>query len=80
MGPNPQFPVDLVTFPEEILNWKLHFMCSESFSKHLIYRPYPDDCFWSVHIVNCLIFSFADVFSNFVKYLVVLISYEIPDI
>ena len=25
MGPNPQFPVDLVSFAEEILNGKLHF-------------------------------------------------------
>ena len=25
MWPNPQFPVDLVTFTEEILNGKLHF-------------------------------------------------------
>ena len=31
MWPNPQFPIDLVTFTEEILNWKLHFLCSESF-------------------------------------------------
>ena len=28
MWPNPQFPVDLVTFTEEILNGKLHFLCS----------------------------------------------------
>ena len=31
MGPNPQFPADLVTFTEdteEILNGKLHFLCS----------------------------------------------------
>ena len=28
MWPNPQFPADLVTFTEEILNWKLHFMCN----------------------------------------------------
>ena len=28
MCPNPQFPVDLVTFTEEILNGKLHFLCS----------------------------------------------------
>ena len=27
MWPNPQFPADLVTFPEEILNGKLHFLC-----------------------------------------------------
>ena len=28
MWPNPQFPVDLVKFTEEILNGKLHFLCS----------------------------------------------------
>ena len=28
MWPNPQFPADLVTFTEEILNGKLHFLCS----------------------------------------------------
>ena len=28
MWPNPQFPADLVTFTEEILNRKLHFLCS----------------------------------------------------
>ena len=26
MWPNPQFPADLVTFTEEILNEKLHFL------------------------------------------------------
>ena len=28
MWPNPQFPVDLITFIEEILNAKLNFLCS----------------------------------------------------
>ena len=28
MWPNPQFSADLVTFTEEILNGKLHFLCS----------------------------------------------------
>ena len=28
MGPNPQVTVDLVTFTEEILYKKLHFLCS----------------------------------------------------
>ena len=28
MWPNPQFPADLVTFTEEILNGKLHFLLS----------------------------------------------------
>ena len=27
MWPNPQFCVDLVTFTEEIINEKLHFLC-----------------------------------------------------
>ena len=29
MRPNPQYPEDLVTFTEEILNGKFHFLCSE---------------------------------------------------
>ena len=28
MWPNTQFPSDVVTFTEEILNGKLHFLCS----------------------------------------------------
>ena len=28
MWQNPQYPADLVTFTEEILNGKLHFLCS----------------------------------------------------
>ena len=31
MWPNPQFPADLVTFTEEILNEKFHFLCSDLF-------------------------------------------------
>ena len=30
MLPNPQKTADLVTFTEEILNGKLHFLCSDS--------------------------------------------------
>ena len=29
MWPNPPFPADLVKFTEEILDGKLHFLCSE---------------------------------------------------
>ena len=28
MWPNPQLPVDLYTFTEEVFNGKLHFLCS----------------------------------------------------
>ena len=31
MRPNPQKTADLVTFTEDILNGKLHFLCSERF-------------------------------------------------
>ena len=31
MWPDPQETADLVTFTEEILNGKLHFLCSERF-------------------------------------------------
>ena len=33
MWPNPQLPGDLVTFTEEILNGKLHFLCSAAAGK-----------------------------------------------
>ena len=34
MWSNPQFPADLVLFIEEILNGKLHFLCSVQYVKH----------------------------------------------
>ena len=39
MWPNPQETADLVMFTEEILNGKLHFLCSVAFGKkgHLVY-------------------------------------------
>ena len=40
MWPNPQIPADLVTFTEEILNGKLHFLCSVVF-----YAVYDIDLF-----------------------------------
>ena len=38
MGTNPQENADLVTFNEEILNGKLHFLCSEEVRiwKHVV--------------------------------------------
>ena len=32
MSPNPQEKAELVTFTEDILNEKLHFLCSETAS------------------------------------------------
>ena len=51
MWPNPQFPADLVTFTEEILNEKLHFLSSV---KSLQYIPKE-----SVGKIGCLM---PDVF------------------
>ena len=36
MWPNPQFPAALVTFTEEILGGKLHFLCSVGGGKDIL--------------------------------------------
>ena len=36
---NPQFSADLVTFIEEILNRKLHFLCSRGPLKDIVSMP-----------------------------------------
>ena len=44
MWPNPQVNVDLLTFTEEILNGKLHFLCSDIFTCDMSYfASYADD-------------------------------------
>ena len=40
MWSNPQFPADLVTFPEVIFNGKSYFLCSGNSYKKLFY-PLP---------------------------------------
>ena len=56
MWPNPQFLPDLVTFTEEILNGKLHFLCSDICKllyqvRFLTVVP-PFGPFWSVKYLN----------------------------
>ena len=41
MWPNPQFPADLITFTEESLNEKLHFLYSESKAIYIIIFHFP---------------------------------------
>ena len=41
MWPNPQIPADLVTITTEILNEKLHFLCSD-FDLSLSQSIFPD--------------------------------------
>ena len=48
MLPNPQFSVDLVTFTEEILHGKLHFLCSGMLNSSM---------FWFNKIIGKLIFA-----------------------
>ena len=40
MWPNLQFPTDLVIFTEEILNEKLHFLCSVHFFVLILIRKF----------------------------------------
>ena len=51
MRPNPQFPADLVTFTGEILNGKLHILCSEA-SQHLYLEENKCLCLISVTTQN----------------------------
>ena len=44
MWSNPHFPLDMVTFTEEILNGKLYFLCSDILKKQ--------DCFIYITIVK----------------------------
>ena len=42
MWPNPQETADLVTFTDEILNWKLHFLCSVRITMGLLEKIFND--------------------------------------
>ena len=48
MQTNPQFPADLVPFTEEILNGKLHFLCSEL---HLVCKKISGDSYHSSTLI-----------------------------
>ena len=50
MWPNPQFPADLVTFTEEILHVKLHFLCSANSTFLLV----ETDCLSTSNIILLL--------------------------
>ena len=39
MWPNPQFPSDLVAFPEKALNGKLDFLCSATYTIFNLFSP-----------------------------------------
>ena len=43
MWPNPQESADLVTFTEEILNGKLHFLCSENYLPRFVFSDLDAD-------------------------------------
>ena len=53
---NPQFPADLVTFTEEILNGKLHFLCSVKVTIQPPTNPSPSDktllLLWKKHFLT----------------------------
>ena len=43
MWQSPQFPVDLVTFTDEILNGKLHFLCGVSWISQTYFSECPTE-------------------------------------
>ena len=55
MWPNLQFPADLVTFTEEILNGKLHFLCSVRSLKVCLIKSY--FCWQFVILWNDLLYK-----------------------
>ena len=55
MSQNPQFPTDLVTFTEEILHGKIHFLCSEFKNDFLLMKRRRKQGF----LLNC-----SDLFKN----------------
>ena len=55
MWPNPQLPTDLLTFTEEILNEKLHFLCSAG----TLGEEYP-----SLELFLVCVFPYSDDYEN----------------
>ena len=49
MWSNPQFPADLVTFTEEILNGKLHFLCIDWRAFNFRDAGQYISCMWLLH-------------------------------
>ena len=60
MWPNPQFPADLVTFTEEILNGKLHFCAVKSvaYKKSVYTSPFIWFLDYKAHEGHLFIFLF----------------------
>ena len=61
MRPNPQFPADLAAATEEILNGKLHFLCSVShlFQVHSKHKRY-NNCFYSC----CFVYFASNIWNS----------------
>ena len=57
MLPNPQFPADLVTFTKEVLNGKLHFLCSI-----WVFKEYQNHCSFHGTFTSIL-----DLFHHFLR-------------
>ena len=58
MWPNPQETADLVTFTEETLNRKLHFLCSDawkayaSFPNSTLFKNFPNNSPFAENFVS----------------------------
>ena len=64
MWPNPQFPAHLVTFTEEILNGKLHFLCSESNKIFELTPSAPNPCHYHLYPSSYYVTTITKLFRN----------------
>ena len=86
MRPNPWFPADLVTFTEEIINGKLHFLCSvlkKSFAvyiilDHSITLKILEFILNSAEKVKPYFFTFLNVYVSWIQWDKILISQLSP--
>ena len=56
---NPQFPANLVTFTEEILNGKLQFLCSVTNNSACEPLVYNDPTFFVIVVVTAAVLAVA---------------------
>ena len=70
MRPDPQFPADLVSFTEEILNGKLHFLCSANRLNNLSRNLFPIHAVYAYMLQNTGILEIIEIKGSMDKKLV----------
>ena len=68
MRPNPKFPTDLVTFTEEILNGKIHFLCSVLVALRV--TSFSWWCFPYMIFTTICVATLLDLMQNSIKFII----------